>query len=99
MSRTLVVELNDDIYAAIEHQAVAANTSPSQVVVTSLEQQFGRRAPSVRDVLIQAGLTTGSSEAFTDTPPMTNEQRRVLAQEGAHGRPLSDYIREERDER
>lgn len=40
MSHTLVVELSDDVYAAIEQRAVEAQTSPAQIVATSLEQQF-----------------------------------------------------------
>lgn len=40
MSQTLMVELSDDVYAAIERQAVEANTSPAHVIATSLEQYF-----------------------------------------------------------
>ncbi len=40
MSQTLVVELSDDVYAAIRCQAAEAHTSPAQVVVASLEQHF-----------------------------------------------------------
>ena len=99
MSHTLVVELPDDVYAAIQHRASAANTSPAQIVVTSLSQQFGQRARSVRDVLIQAGLATADPAPLTTARPLTAEQRKALAQQVAPGRPLSEYIREERDER
>lgn len=40
MSQTLMVELSDDVYAAIERQAVAAQTSPASLIATSLAQQF-----------------------------------------------------------
>ena len=43
MSHTLTVELSDDVYDAIERQAAEANTSPTQIVVTSLEQYFGHK--------------------------------------------------------
>jgi len=40
MSQTLVIELSDDVYAAIERQAAEAHTSPAQIIATSLEQHF-----------------------------------------------------------
>ena len=99
MSQTLVVELTDEVYAAIQQQATATHTSPAHIVATSLEQQFGHRSRTVQDVLIQAGLATADAAPLTNVRPLTNEQRKVLAQQVAHGRPLSKYIREERDER
>jgi predicted transcriptional regulator len=40
MSQKLTVELSDDVYAAIERQAVAAQTSPAHIIATSLELYF-----------------------------------------------------------
>lgn len=40
MSQTLVVEVSDDMYAAIERRAVEAHTSPAHIITTSLEQYF-----------------------------------------------------------
>lgn len=42
MSQTLIIELSDEMYAAIERQAEEARISPAQVVATSLEQHFRR---------------------------------------------------------
>ena len=42
MSQVLMVELSDDVYAAIQRHAEEAHTSPAQVVATSLEQYLGR---------------------------------------------------------
>lgn len=42
MSQTLVVELSDDVYAEVTQRAVAAHTSPAQIIATSLEQHFRR---------------------------------------------------------
>lgn len=99
MSQTLLIELPDEVYAAIERQATVAQTSPAQIVATSLEQHFGRPSRRVQNVLIQAGLATADTQPLTNARPLTHQQRTVLAQEVAHGRPLSEYIREERDER
>ncbi len=60
MSQTLIIELSDEVYAAIQSQAMKANTSPAQLVATSLEQHFGqghsvRRATQSRsDAELQA---------------------------------------------
>ena len=40
MSQTLIVELSDDVYAEVTQRAVAAHTSPAQIIATSLEQYF-----------------------------------------------------------
>lgn len=40
MSQTLLVELSDEMYAAIQRQAAEASMSPAQVIATSLEQHF-----------------------------------------------------------
>ncbi|HEY0604026.1 MAG TPA: hypothetical protein VGD58_14000 [Herpetosiphonaceae bacterium] len=40
MSQTLLVELSDEMYAAIERQAAEEQISPAQVVASSLEQHF-----------------------------------------------------------
>lgn len=40
MSQKLTIELSNDLYAAIERQALEDNTSPTQIVLMSLEQYF-----------------------------------------------------------
>ena len=40
MSQTLILELNDEVYAALWRQAEAAGTSPASLAAASLEQQF-----------------------------------------------------------
>ncbi len=60
MSQTLIIELSDEVYAAIQRQAMKANTSPAQLVATSLEEHFGqghrvrRATPSRSDAELQA---------------------------------------------
>jgi predicted transcriptional regulator len=93
MSQTLLVELSDEVYAVIQQRAVEANTSPALVAAISLEEHFRREPRAVRTILIQAGLAAAQSE------PLTDDQRKVLAQQVVSGRPLSDYIYEERGER
>ncbi len=99
MSQTLLIELSDEVYAAIQRHAVEANTSPAVVAATSLEQHFRQEQRTVRNILVQAGLTAAQLEPLTDAHPLTSDQRQALAQEVASGRPLSDYIYEERGER
>ncbi len=41
MSRTLILELSDEIHAAILNYSEKCGTSPAQLVVNSLEKQFG----------------------------------------------------------
>lgn len=53
----------------------------------------------VRDALIDAGLRTTNQIPLTPDPPLTNEQRQVLAQQVGRDRPLSEYIAEEREAR
>lgn len=60
MSQTLVVELSDEAFAAIQRQAEQAHVSPTHVAADSLEQHFGRpasmrqRARIKTDVELQA---------------------------------------------
>jgi hypothetical protein len=50
MSQTLILELSDEVYAAIRRQAVVAGTSPAHIAATSLEYQFSdpKRAENIR---------------------------------------------------
>jgi hypothetical protein len=41
VSQSLAVELSDEVYAAIQRQAVAAGTSPAHLAAASLAQRFG----------------------------------------------------------
>ena|SRR5215212_4250769 len=43
MSRRLTVELSDEVYSMIQHQATEANISPAQVAAVSLEQYFHKQ--------------------------------------------------------
>ena len=42
MSQTLTLELSDEVYAAIQHQAAAVGDSPAHWIATTLEQQYDR---------------------------------------------------------
>lgn len=42
MSRTLTLELSDEVYTVIRRQAEAAGTSPAHWVAATLEQQYSR---------------------------------------------------------
>jgi hypothetical protein len=99
MSQTLIVELSDEVYAAIQRYAVETNTSAAHIAATSLEQHFRQEPRPVRNILVQAELTAAHPEPLTNARPLTNDQRKALAQQVAHGRPLSEYIHEERGER
>ena len=41
MSQTLTLELSDEVYTAIRHQAETAGTSPAHWIATTLERQYG----------------------------------------------------------
>jgi hypothetical protein len=43
MSRTLILELSDEVYTTIQRQAESAGTSPAHWLATTLEQQYGPR--------------------------------------------------------
>jgi hypothetical protein len=43
MSQTLILELSDEVYTTIQHQAESAGTSPAHWLATTLEQQYGPR--------------------------------------------------------
>src|SRR5438552_1501822 len=43
MSQRLTVELSDEVYNIIEHQAAEANISPAQVASASLERSFSEQ--------------------------------------------------------
>jgi len=99
MSHMLVVEISDDVYAAIERQAVATQVSPAHIAATSLEQHFRAEHSALRNVLARTGLTAAHPAPLTHAQPLTHKQRKELAEQVAHGRPLSEYIHNERRER
>jgi hypothetical protein len=41
MSQTLILELSDEVYTAIQRQAESAGTSPAHWLATTLEQRYG----------------------------------------------------------
>ena len=41
MSRQLVLEINDDIYLKLQHQANAARLSVSELLTTQINRQYG----------------------------------------------------------
>jgi hypothetical protein len=43
MSHDITVPLSDQLYTAIKHEANSLGTTPAQVVVNSLNRQFGRK--------------------------------------------------------
>lgn len=98
MSQTIVLEISDEVYAVIRDQAVEANTSPAQIAAKSLERQFVVKPTLFRELLIAKGLMRTNAQPLTDALPLSEAERRRLAQEVVNGRSLSDYICEERDE-
>jgi hypothetical protein len=53
MSQTLILELSDKVYAALQRQAEATGTSPDRLAAKSLELQFATEI-SVSEKEIQA---------------------------------------------
>jgi hypothetical protein len=53
----------------------------------------------VHDALVRAGVCSSNSAPLTDAQPLPDDQRNALARQVARGCPLSEYIREEREER
>ena len=43
MSRILILELSDEVYTTIQHEAANTRTSPAHWLATALEQQYGSR--------------------------------------------------------
>ena len=41
MSHTLILEVSEEVYAALLHRASLAGTSPALIAATTLERQFG----------------------------------------------------------
>ncbi|MEH2317904.1 hypothetical protein [Nostoc sp.] len=41
MSQVLILELSDEVYAALQQQAEVAGVSLAELVATSIEQQYG----------------------------------------------------------
>ncbi len=56
MSQTLIVEVSDQVYAALQCQAEKAGTSPDKLVGASLEHQFRQlgRLPDANALLTDA---------------------------------------------
>ncbi len=53
----------------------------------------------VRNALVRAGLSVSNPAPLTHARPLTDEQRKTLARQVARGRPLSEYIMDEREDR
>jgi hypothetical protein len=53
----------------------------------------------VRNALVRAGLSVSNPAPLTHARPLTDEQRKILARQVARGRPLSEYIMDERKDR
>ncbi|MCG8349952.1 MAG: antitoxin family protein [Chloroflexales bacterium] len=76
-----------------EHTAVQVTiTIPPPSAVAEVERQ------RVRTALIAAGLTLPLQES-PQTPPLSDEERNMLARRIPAGRPLSELIIEEREGR
>ena len=46
MSQTLILEVSDEVYTALQRRAEAASTSPAHLAATLLERQFGALSDS-----------------------------------------------------
>ncbi len=68
-------------------------------VTPSTEETSAAHRHRVRDALVRAGVCTNNPVPLTNAHPLSDDQRNALALQVARGRPLSEYIREEREER
>ncbi len=67
-----------------------------QATLSTEEQRVAHRQ-RVHDALVRAGVCTRNRAPLTSARPLSDDQRNALAQQVARGRPLSDYICEERE--
>ena len=65
----------------------------------STEEHHIAHRQCVRDALVRAGVCSSNPAPLTDAQPLPDDQRNALARQVARGRPLSEHIREEREER
>lgn len=75
-----------------EHTEVRISISVMELPADQAHRQ------RVTEALAAAGLIAGE-EGTAHTLPLSDEARQELAQRIVHGRPLSEIISEERDER
>jgi len=66
---------------------------------SSQEENTTHRRQLIQRALVRAGLCASNPAPLTDAHPLSDDQRNALALQVARGRPLSEYIREEREER
>lgn len=84
MSQTLILELSDEVYTIIQHQAKVAGTSPARWLATTLEHQYSRvpawqSAPTQRTAAEQQAARKRFERHFgevdlTDATGADNEQ-------------------------
>jgi hypothetical protein len=58
-----------------------------------------QRRQLVHQALVRAGVVSADPTPLTDAHPLPEAERSALAWQVGRGRPLSDYIREEREGR
>lgn len=58
-----------------------------------------QRRQLVHQALVHAGVVSANPAPLTDAHPLPDAERNALAQQVARGRPLSEYIREDREGR
>ena len=76
-----------------EHTSVSVTVDLAEVVTKS----DGRER--IRSALMEARLSRSRTRPWTGPPPLSTAERTALAQQVAIGRPLSEIIDEEREER
>jgi len=76
-----------------EHTPVQVTVELAPDAVTGVSRR------RIRATLAAAGLSSAQPEPWTGPPPLAPAERAALAQQVADGRPLSEFINEERSAR
>ena len=89
---------SSEIIHVAQHGRYISDRQPAQPDTgQGADAQRQRRA--VRNALVRAGLSAQDSASLSQERPLSDEQRKELARQVGRGRPVSEYILEEREGR
>ncbi len=74
-----------------------ASRRPARLQVKQVNDAHHRQL--VHQALVRAGVVSADPAPLTDARPLPDAERNALARQVARGRPLSEYIREDREGR
>jgi predicted DNA-binding antitoxin AbrB/MazE fold protein len=99
MTTTVAAIYENGILRLLAPLPLPENT-PVEVTV-DVPSNLGKEDPRqrIRAALIAAGLSRAQPEPWQGPPPLSPADRRALAERVTAGRPLSEIIDEEREER